>query len=101
MDAKRLSVWWKDQSLPAGGTLNFAYAIRPRAGEAFEGPAEGVLVVCDRSKNKLFLVRRFCICPHPHKFTLFTGPWSKVADRLGAAKTAKKKRGVARRVKAK
>lgn len=101
VDADRLSVWWKDLSLPAGGTLSVSYAIKPRPGVAFEGPAEGVLVVCDRSKSKLFLVRRFCICPHPDKLSLFTLPGKSKAALLGAARPSRRKRSGARPRKAK
>lgn len=81
VDANRLSVWWKDQALPAGGTLNFSYQIRPRGGsecagstgEEFEGSTEGTLVVCDRSANKLFKVHRFCVCGSANEMTLVTG----------------------------
>jgi hypothetical protein len=80
VDANRLSVWWKDQALPAGGTINFSYDIRPRdssdcsasTGEEFEGSTEGTLVVCDRGANKLFLVRRFCVCGSAGEQTLVT-----------------------------
>jgi hypothetical protein len=62
VDSKRLSVWWKDKTLPAGGTLSFTYKLEPKPGVANEGPSEATLVVCDRGASKAFLVQRFCVC---------------------------------------
>jgi hypothetical protein len=60
-DIERLCVWWKDVLLPAGGQLQFSYRLTRRAGNAYEGPAEATLTVCDRSANPLFLNKRFTV----------------------------------------
>lgn len=60
-DASRLCVWWKDQLLPAGGTLNFSYRLMPRPGVEYEGSTEATVTVCDRSASQLFLVNRFTV----------------------------------------
>jgi hypothetical protein len=62
VDTDRLSVWWKDQALPAGGQFNVAYRITRKPGNAYEGPAEATITVCDRSAlSPVFLVKRFTV----------------------------------------
>lgn len=60
-DSLRLCVWWKDQILPAGGTLTFSYRVIPRPGVEFEGATEATVTVSDRSTNQLLLVNRFSV----------------------------------------